>query len=158
MLDKVNDKDKAVKGTVEVSNLAGDLVGAGGSKTSRKATLDASKIKAMDLIIMKDVNKMSNDDIAKELGINRATLYRWKQDKAFNDELIKRADEFNRAFLTEAFCKLRGLLNKGNPYQQLKAIELYLKTQGRLKESTEVTAKVETSSNNVEDILNRLGI
>ncbi len=126
-------------------------------KTQRKARLDATKIKAIDLLIMKDINKMSNDDIAKELGINRATLYRWKQDKIFNDELIKRADEFNRAFLNEAFCKLRGLLNTGNPYQQLKAIELYLKTQGRLKEQQEVTAKVETNTN-VDDILNRLGI
>ena len=129
------------------------------SKVNIRSTprLDASKIKAIDLLIMKDINKMSNDEIAKELNIDRSTLYRWKQDRLFNDELIKRADEYNRGFLSDAFSKLRGLLNTNNPYQQLKVIELYLKTQGRLKDHTEVTATVDAKTD-VSDILSKLGL
>ena len=124
---------------------------------SHGARLSASQIKCIDLLIMKDINGLSNDLIAKECGVDRSTLYRWQQKREFNNELIKRADEFNRSFLPSAYATLRGILTNGRTHEQLKAIELILKGQGKLKE-VESTVINNNNTNDIGSIFDRLGV
>lgn len=122
-----------------------------------EAGLSASQKKACELLVMKDINGMDNNAIAKECGVNRSTLYRWKQTKEFNDYLNALADEFQRSFLSDAFSELRKIMMYGKPSEKLKAIELVMKNQGKLKETTEVTANV-TTEVNMDDVLKQLGL
>lgn len=119
--------------------------------------LTATQKKAIELLIMKDIERKSNNQIAEELGIDRATLYRWKNKPEFNDALIERAEEFNRSFLPDTYSTLRTIMTYGQDAHKLKAIELMLKNQGRLKEVQEqtTTVKAEVSA---EDVLKELGL
>ena len=108
---------------------------------------------------MKDVTGKTNEQITTELDINLTTLYRWKKDKTFNDRLIAEAEEFNRSFLSDTYNQLRGIINnpKTNTSHKIKAIELMLKNQGRLKDVQESKVDV-TVSTDADEILKRLGI
>lgn len=119
--------------------------------------LSATQKKAAELIVMKDINNMTLNDIAEEIGVNRSTLYRWKQNKEFNDYLNGLADEFQRSFLADAFGELRKIMAHGKAHERLKAIELILKNQGKLKDNAEVTANVKHETD-IESFLNSLGV
>lgn len=121
--------------------------------------LTPKQIQCISELIMKDVTGKTNEQIAAELGINLATLYRWKRNKMFNDRLVSEAEEFNRSFLADTYTQLRGIINnpKTSTNHKIKAIELMLKNQGRLKDVQET--KVDVSVNNdADEILKRLGI
>ena len=121
--------------------------------------LTPKQIQCISELIMKDVTGKTNEQIAAELGINLATLYRWKRNKMFNDKLVAEAEEFNRSFLADTYTQLRGIINnpKTSTNHKIKAIELMLKNQGRLKDVQET--KVDVSVNNdADEILKRLGI
>ena len=122
-----------------------------------KAGLSATQKKCAELLVMKDINKMNITEIAEEVGVNRSTIFRWKQTKEFNDYLNTLADEFQRSFLADAFGELRKIMTYGKPHEKLKAVELILKNQGRLKENTEVTATVKQEID-VEGFLKDLGL
>lgn len=123
----------------------------------RKSGLSATQKKCAELLVMKDVNKMNINQIAEELGVNRSTIFRWKQTKEFNDYMNNKADEFQRSFLPDAFGTLRTILQHGKTHEQLKAIELILKNQGKLKDNTEVNATIKQEVN-VDDFLKSLGV
>ena len=50
--------------------------------------LTQKQISCIAELIMKDITGKTNEQIATELGINLATLYRWRKNKLFNDKLI----------------------------------------------------------------------
>lgn len=125
--------------------------------TSKNNRIDASMRKAAELLVMRDINGMTNDQIAEECGVNRSTLYRWKQKPEFNDYLNELTEEFQRSFLSDAYSELRKIMLYGKSHEKLKAIELMLKNQGRLKDVKETTAKVETELN-VGALFKELGI
>lgn len=116
-------------------------------KKSRKA-LKPEQYKAIALMIYKDVNGLTNEQIAKEVGVNPSTLYEWKKREDFNNELIRQSEEVQRSFLSDTYTQLRMIINsnKVNAGNKLKAIELVLKNQGRLKDVQEVTQTVEDKS------------
>lgn len=121
--------------------------------------LTPKQLQCISELIMKDVTGKTNEQIAAELSINLATLYRWKRNKMFNDRLVAEAEEFNRSFLADTYNQLRGIINnpKTSTNHKIKAIELMLKNQGRLKDVQET--KVDVSVNNdADEILRRLGI
>ena len=122
-----------------------------------KLGLSATQKKACELLIMKDINKMSNDDIAEAVGVDRSTLYRWKQKKEFNDYLNNLADEFQMSFLSEAFSELRKIMAYGKSHERLKAIELVLKNQGKLKDTTDINATVKQDVD-VDTFLKEMGL
>lgn len=123
----------------------------------KKAGLSATQKKCAELIVMKDVNKMTMQQVADEIGVNRSTVFQWKSTPEFNDYMNSLADEFQRSFLSEAFGELRTILQHGKTHEKLKAIEIMLKNQGRLKEQTEVKATVKQEVN-VDDFLKELGL
>lgn len=123
----------------------------------KKAGLTATQKKCAELLVMKDINKMNINQIAEEIGVNRSTIFRWKQNKEFNDYMNNMADEFQRSFLPDAFGELRTILAHGKNHEKLKAIELILKNQGKLKENTEANINVKQEVD-VEDFMKSLGL
>lgn len=122
-----------------------------------KQGLSASQKKCAELLVMKDINKMNINQIAEEIGVNRSTIFRWKQTKEFNDYLNSLADEFQRSFLADAFSELRVIMKHGRTHEKLKAVELILKNQGKLKDNTEANINVKQEVN-VDDFLKSLGL
>ena len=122
-----------------------------------KTGLSTSQKKCAELIVMKDINKMTMEQIAEEIGVNRSTIFRWKQTKEFNDYLNNLADEFQRSFLADAFGVLRTILTHGKSHEQLKAVELILKNQGKLKDNTEANVNIKQDID-VNEFMKSLGL
>lgn len=121
-----------------------------------RTSLKPEQYKAIALMIYKDVNGLTNEQIAKEVGVNPSTLYEWKKQGYFNEELIRQSEEVQRSFLADTYTQLRMIINndKVQTGNKLKAIELVLKNQGRLKDVQEVTQTVEDKS--LTDLLSEL--
>lgn len=121
-----------------------------------KKVLKPEQYKAIALMIYKDVNGLTNEQIAKEVGVNPSTLYDWKKREDFNTELLRQSEEVQRSFLSDTYTQLRMIINsnKVNAGNKLKAIELVLKNQGRLKDVQEVTQTTEDKS--ITDLINEL--
>ncbi len=45
---------------------------------TKRTALKPEQYKAIALMVYKDVNGLTNDMIAKEVGVNPSTLYEWK--------------------------------------------------------------------------------
>lgn len=121
--------------------------------------LTTKQIQCISELIMKDITGKTNEQIAEEIGINLATLYRWRKNKLFNERLTAEAEELQKSYLADTYCQLRKIINnpKSAPAHKIKAIELFLKNQGRLKDVQE--NKVDVSVNaDADEVLKRLGI
>lgn len=121
--------------------------------------LTAKQIQCIAELIMKDITGKTNEQIAAELDINLSTLYRWRKNKTFNDRLIQEAEELNKSYLADTYCQLRGIINnpKTSVGHKVKAIELMLKNQGRIKDVQESKVDVNVTTD-ADEILKRLGI
>ncbi|WP_407708546.1 phBC6A51 family helix-turn-helix protein [Bacillus altitudinis] len=122
----------------------------------KRRVLKPEQYKAIALMVYKDVNGLSNEEIAKEVGVNPSTLYAWKKEGYFIDELLRQSEEVQRSYLPDGYAQLRMIINnpKVNPTNKLKAIEILLKNQGRLKDVQEVTTTVDDKS--LADLLSDL--
>ncbi len=121
--------------------------------------LTSKQIQCISELVMKDVTGKTNEEIAESLGINLGTLYRWRKNKMFNERLSQEAEELQRSYLADTYVELRKIINssKSSPAHKIKAIEIMLKNQGRLKEVQETKVDVNVQSD-ADDILKRLGI
>lgn len=123
-------------------------------KVGKRKLLSTTQHKAISLLLLKDINEMNYGDIAKELGVSDRTLHRWRNSSEFSTELIQQAETLQKAFLVETYAELRRLIaspetSDGN---KLKAIEIMLKNQGRLKDVKESNVIVE-DNRSLEDVL-----
>lgn len=123
---------------------------------TRRTVLKPEQYKAIALMIYKDVNGLTNELIAKEVGVNPSTIYEWKKSEGFNAELIRQSEEVQRSFLADTYTQLRMIINSSNVQtgNKLKAIELVLKNQGRLKDVSEQTVTVDDKS--LTDLISEL--
>lgn len=116
------------------------------------------QLKAIALIVSRDVNGLTYKQIAEEVGVAESTIFRWKEKEDFVEELNKQAELMQKAFLSEAYNRLRGIIT--NPHTAdnnvLKALELFMKNQGKLKTVEEATVEIKQDS--AEDILKDLGL
>ena len=120
--------------------------------------VDANMKRCAELLVMKDINGMDNNKIAEECGIDRSTLYRWKQRPDFIEYMNTLAEDFQKSFLADAYAELRKImLYSNNPATKLKALEMFMKNQGRLKDVQETTTRIETEVS-VDDMLKSLGL
>lgn len=123
-----------------------------------KKSLKPEQLKAIALIVSRDVNGMTYKQIADEIGVAESTIFRWKEKPHFVEELNRQAELMQKAFLSEAYNRLRGIIT--NPHTAdnnvLKALELFMKNQGKLKTVEEATVEVKKES--AEDILKDLGL
>lgn len=123
---------------------------------AERKVLKPAQYKAIALMIYKDVNGLTNEDIAREIGVNASTIYEWKKKDYFNRELLRQAEEVQKSFLADTYTQLRMIINNNNVKSatKLKAIELLLRNQGRLKDVQEVTQVVEDK--NLDELLSEL--
>lgn len=122
---------------------------------SRKHQLDATQKKVAEEIAFKGFTGKKEEDIAKENGINRTTIWRWKALPEFNEEVNRIVKEFQKSHLVDVNNILIQILQEGSEKSKLKAIELYYRNQGLFKDNIEVKETVEHSVS-VDDILKEL--
>lgn len=127
-------------------------------KKNTKKPLDASMKKVAEELALKGVTGKSEYQIAEENNINRSTLYRWKLRADFNDYLQEVADEFQRSALNDAYTVLHRLLNSDNEKTLIKAVELVLKNQGRLKEVQDTNISIQEPEIDLEALYQEFNI
>lgn len=113
------------------------------SQYSMKRGLSLQQKKVINELVMQDVTKKTIAEIAEEQGINERTIYRWKNDVEFVEELNKQNDLSLQAFTYEATNQLKRLVRHGNSEQAvINAIKLVMQSQGKLKETEGVQVSV----------------
>ncbi|MDF2615178.1 MAG: hypothetical protein K0S71_2964 [Clostridia bacterium] len=120
-------------------------------KVNPRDMLDMRQIKAVELIVSRDINDLSYEQIAEEIGVDTKTLYLWRTDNDhFIDHMEERAEQVQRAFISEAYNQIRGIIVNGKTHDKLKALDLFLKNQGKLKQVVE--EHVEITERTIEDL------
>ncbi len=121
----------------------------------RILNLTPQQRKAAELMAFNETGRPQKE-IAAEVGVSEVTLSRWKAEPDFAYLVNEFADQIMETFLAEAYKDLRKL-TKGakSDNAKLKAIELILKNRGRMKDTAEITAKVE-DTRTTEDILSEV--
>lgn len=92
------------------------------------------QIKAARLMATSE-EKMTNEQIAQAVGVDKRTLYRWKNDKKWMEMYNELCEQEMDEFLGEAYKYLKKSIRSGS----IKGMELYLKRSGKLIDRKEVT-------------------
>lgn len=101
--------------------------------------LKKSQLTAIQLMIYSD---KSDDAIAKEVGVNPSTLWRWKQTEEFQGALVEENRRKFKDLQKEALKTMENLVKRGN-FQAAKYIldgNSYAPTE---KHDVQVDAKIE---------------
>lgn len=78
------------------------------------------------------------EEIAKKVGISHMTLYRWRQEDVFNDELKRQVLRGSIDYLPDVFASIPDhIINGGNAAM----LRTYLQSLGMLTEKLEVDNK-----------------
>lgn len=111
----------------------------------RKSTLSVVQQKCIQELILQDVTGKTIAEIAEELGTSERTIYRWKNDASFVQELEKQADIHLKGFLHESYAVLRNIVRNGRSEQAvINAVKLVMQSQGKLRDVQEIEANVKT--------------
>lgn len=124
----------------------------------KKQQLNATQKKVAEELALKGVLGKTEQQIAEENNINRVTIYRWKMKAEFNDYLQSVADEFQRATLNDAYTVLQRLLYSSNEKTSIKAVELVLKNQGRLKDVQDANINIKDETVDIDAILREFNV
>lgn len=110
-----------------------------------KRSLNAQQKKFVEL--MCEDKLYTNEQLASHCEVDVRTIYRWKRDDAISSEIEKTADAGLKGNMNRAYGVLTEILfNSESEALKLKALELFLKTQGKLKDKSESEVKVKVSS------------
>lgn len=120
----------------------------------KRNSLSNVQHKAISLLLIKDVHEMNYAAVAEEIGVSTRTLLRWRNTGDFAAELLMQAEQLQRAFLVDTYAELRRLIASSDTTDsnKLKAIEIMLKNQGRLKSVKESSITVD-DSRTLEELL-----
>ncbi|MED4840414.1 phBC6A51 family helix-turn-helix protein [Weizmannia sp. CD-2023] len=111
-------------------------------KSTKSLTLN--QIDCAKILAANDIHQLTMKEIADMLGVSERTIYRWKQDPAFIAYQNEQADQLMEDFIAEAYVELRKIVRSSQSEKsKLKAIEMVLSNRGKLKQTQEVTHKVE---------------
>ena len=122
---------------------------------SRKCQLSVTQKMVAEEIAYKGLTGKLEEDIAKDNNVNRVTIWRWKANPLFNEEVNRIVKEFQKSHLVDVNNILIQILEDGTEKGKLKAIELYYRNQGLFRDIVENTVKVENAVN-VDDIIQEL--
>lgn len=105
------------------------------------------QIECAKLLVSREVGeKLTIEDIARKIGVDPRSIYRWKNDPEFISLINEIADRQMDAFLSEMYSHLRQQVRRGS----VKAMELYLKRMGKLIDRREVNADMKMEVKGVE--------
>lgn len=111
-----------------------------------------------DVIAVASGEKKSQEEIAKEVGVDRITTYRWRhQNATFIEYMNLLADDMLSSHRAGVYGQLLKLINGKQP--SVKAIDLFMKRYGLLTEKVQTTSgPTEPSSNaDIEKEIAELG-
>jgi len=118
--------------------------------TEKKLSLKQHR--SIALFLQKDYKGLNKGDIAAKVGVSDRTLRRWLQDKEYQGELSRQSTALMRHFLPTVYSELRRIISSDETADKtkIKAIELFLRSQGLLKdrEHVNVTATNDQDSDN----------
>lgn len=110
-----------------------------------KPTLTTLQEKFVDLML--DEKFYTNRQMADLLGCDERTIYKMKQNEKVAKSIEDQADASLKVNMNQAYGVLTEILfNSESEALKLKALELFLKTQGKLKDKSESEVKVKVSS------------
>jgi predicted transcriptional regulator len=113
------------------------------SVLGRKSTLSVVQQKCIQELILQDVTGKTIAEIAEELGTSERSIYRWKNDPVFVQELEKQADIHLKGFLHESYAVLKNIVRNGRSEQAvINAVKLVMQSQGKLRDVQEVETTV----------------
>ncbi|MFW3653275.1 phBC6A51 family helix-turn-helix protein [Vagococcus fluvialis] len=122
-----------------------------------KKQLSNKQLQAIDLLLERFFNgRLTEQAISDKVGISRRTLQRWKNMPEFNEELLRKAKEINRATLPTGLAWMNRTLNnpRAKDSTKLEIVKLLMKQAGELKdvqESTVTVNKAEEVNSILED-------
>ena len=122
-----------------------------------KENFTEKQLKAIELLAIREVEGLSMEQVATEVGVTRKCIYDWLKDRAFKNSVNKKALECMADYAPLLLKELRTLIQSKNEATKLRAVELVSKTI----EAQEQQAKREKEQNNkvdVEEFLKQLGI
>lgn len=91
------------------------------------------------------------EDIAKEVGVSRQTLYEWRtQNRAFVDYVNIIADDYLASARPTVYKRLMQLIDAGQP--SVKAIDLFMRREGLITTHAVVETKDSGGGRDNEDI------
>lgn len=102
--------------------------------------ISEQQYKCIQLLVYSD---MSVDEIAKEVGVNRATTWRWRtKDEQFKDELAKERKNKFHVFGDVAQKELMNLVqDRSDKRTQLQAIKMLMSELGYCNDKTQMDLK-----------------
>ena len=110
-----------------------------------ESNLTPQQLKAIELLVQKFYDgKLTDQKIADTVGVSRQTLHKWKQKAEFNEELLKRSKEVNRAALSTGLAWMNRTLSnpRSKDSTKLEIVKLLMKQAGELKDVQESTVTV----------------
>ncbi|MCS0827405.1 phBC6A51 family helix-turn-helix protein [Cytobacillus firmus] len=98
--------------------------------------------------LMLDDNFYTNKQMAELLGCDERTIYKMKRNEKVGKEIERLADAGLKININRAYSVLQDILfnPEAADMVKIKALDLYLKTQGKLKDKTETETKLTVSS------------
>lgn len=123
----------------------------------KRTELTEQQKQAIDYLVLRDQYGMTMEDVAEAVGVSSRTLRNWRNDKLFNKELSSRAELVQQAIIPDALAVLNSIIRdpKTRDSDRIKAIQLALKHQGKLKPKVEVTHKSDEQPDML-DMIDRL--
>jgi len=126
--------------------------------------LSADQLKAVYLLLDNELKpaseRLTQEEIAQECNVNRATLYRWRTQ---NQDFIDYRREVTKNYISDMsglFLKsLRRSIEGTNGTPSMKALDLFAKVEGLVQTSNQVDVNIggsERSNDDLEDELERL--
>lgn len=108
--------------------------------------LNESQKKFVEL--MSSDQMMTNEAAAIACGVDVRTIYRWKKDERVIREIEQNADINLKSRIGQAYGVLTEILfsEETEDKHKLKALEIYLKTQGKMKDTAEVKTEISVAS------------
>ena len=100
--------------------------------------LNEKQLAAVQYLSLPKLGGMTYEQIAKEVGVDRATIFRWKNDDAFNEEVKKQIMRNTIERLPEVLASIPDhIINDGNAAM----LRTLLQAHGMLTDKVEVENK-----------------
>ncbi|WP_226677091.1 phBC6A51 family helix-turn-helix protein [Rossellomorea aquimaris] len=113
--------------------------------------LKTEQLNAIKWLAQPKQGGLNHEQIAEQVGVSRQTLYRWRQDRAFQDELKR---EVARSVMDDIPNVIASLKKQATKEVQpsVKAAELLLKSVSMLNDRLEIEDRSKASSTPSDDI------
>lgn len=113
---------------------------------------------AIELLARKEVENLSNEQIAELVGVSRMTLHRWCTDDRFKIAVNNRALQCLADYSPVVLKNAQQFLNSKDEKIKVKGVELVMKSVDAQEKAQEEQKQKEKESFNVDDFLKQLGI